>query len=53
MPSPIDALVSALSLADALDYAHRRDVFHRDIKPENIPCTTGVLWSRTSAWRSR
>ncbi len=34
---PIDeAIHIAVSIASALDYAHRRGVIHRDLKPENI-----------------
>jgi hypothetical protein len=34
---PVDTVVDLVSrAADALDYAHRRNVVHRDIKPANI-----------------
>jgi eukaryotic-like serine/threonine-protein kinase len=34
---PVDTVVHLISrAADALDYAHRRNVVHRDIKPANI-----------------
>ena len=31
-----DAVAIACEVAEALEYAHGRDVLHRDIKPENI-----------------
>jgi serine/threonine protein kinase len=36
-----DALQIARDVADALSYAHSRDVVHRDIKPENILLESG------------
>ena len=36
-----DAVRIARGIADALEYAHGRDVIHRDIKPENILLAQG------------
>ena len=44
-----DALRIAMTVADALAYAHDRGFVHRDIKPQNILLSRGTRCSRTSA----
>jgi eukaryotic-like serine/threonine-protein kinase len=41
--SPEGACAVGIAIAEALSYAHRRDVLHRDIKPENVLFDTGGL----------
>jgi len=43
-PLPLtEAVKIALSLCDALDYAHRSGIVHRDIKPDNVHLLPGGI----------
>lgn len=45
-PIPIEKIINVgIQAAEALDYAHKRDVIHRDVKPANlIVDKQGVVW---------
>jgi eukaryotic-like serine/threonine-protein kinase len=46
-----ESVKMAMSIADALDYAHRHGVIHRDISRRTSCCTRAGPWWRTSASR--
>ena len=48
-----DALRLAREVAEALAYAHERNIIHRDIKPGNIMMSRGTRWWPTSVSRGR